>query len=635
MANGLLRGVRRGIPNLIHKLSRRDLGESIRSVILFASFYVYLWLIVDLRLIYHGGGEISGFPAFFRGWTFFEKFVSYPGGPIEYLSAFLSQLFYYAWVGALVVTLQAWLICLCVDAFIKAINSPSPRYVRFAPLLFLLIIYTQYAYHFATTMALLAAMLFVCLYLKITPKNKLLHLVVFAVLSIILYYIAGGAYLLFALVCAVYELVLRRRWQKALLYLLSALVIPYVEGVFVFGVSIIDAFSNLLPFSWKTLKYGETRSFVIVCMLYLVLPCTLLLFPRERTTGKPRREPSSPSPGVLSRYFPNDKLRWAIRTLVAFLIAGVAVFLSYDRKTKAQLQVDFYAYHKMWPQVLQTARVCPNDHAVMNTVNQALYHTGRLGYDMFRYPQHPAVLLVMTKEHLSRQWKSVDLLTELGCITRAEHALVNSLEIFGEHPILLERLALVNMVKGDLGTSRVYLGALGKTLFHAERANDYLANLRADPTLSKDEQIQHLRKLMPQGFRAIGPESSVDFVLLLNLLDKNRQNRMAFEYLMAWCLLNRQLDKLTQNLDRLNDFDYSEIPRHYEEALLIYTAMTGKQINLGDRQISLESRQRYKDFMETFNRYEGNKQAAFNELAGNYGDSYLFYHTYKISGIKR
>ena len=148
------------------KLSGLNSAEKIFDFIFFALFCLYLWLVVDLRLIYHGAGLIRDFPSFFRGWTFSEKFISYPGGPIEYISAFLSQFFYYSWSGSLTVTLQAWLICACADAFIKAIGLSLFRNIRFIPPILLLIIYTQYIPYFVITMGLLTAMFFACLYLK-------------------------------------------------------------------------------------------------------------------------------------------------------------------------------------------------------------------------------------------------------------------------------------------------------------------------------------------------------------------------------------------------------------------------------------------------------------------------------------
>jgi len=94
---------------------------------------LYLWLYVDPRLIYHGAGVITNFPVFYKGWSYFLPFLSYPSGPAEYLSAFLSQLFYIAWAGAIVITVQAWLISLCIKYMVKVTNASRIRGIRFSP----------------------------------------------------------------------------------------------------------------------------------------------------------------------------------------------------------------------------------------------------------------------------------------------------------------------------------------------------------------------------------------------------------------------------------------------------------------------------------------------------------------------
>jgi hypothetical protein len=119
------------------------------------------------------------------------------------------------------------------------------------------------------------------------------------------------------------------------------------------------------------------------------------------------------------------------------------------------------------------------------------------------------------------------------------------------------------------------------------------------------------------------------------LLEKNSQNRMAFEYLMAWYMLNKRLDKIVENIKRLNDFSYPQIPRHYEEAMLIYVYGTKKPVYLDGHQPSPDMRRQIESFSRTFNRYGRNKRAAFRELADVYGDSYLFYHLYGLSGVKK
>jgi hypothetical protein len=621
------------MPNLFRKLSSQSRGRPIRSLVFFILFYLYLWLEVNPQFIYHGGGMIANFPSFFRGWAFFHKFTSYPGGPVEYLTALLSQSFYISWAGALAITLQAWLICLCIDYFLKIINAPHLYWVRFVPPILLLTTYTQYTYQFLNTTAFLASLLFVCLYLKIVPKNKLAGLVIFLVLFVILYYIAAGAYLLFAVLCAAYELFWGRRWQLGLVYLLLAAVIPYVGGVLLFNVSIIDAFSNLLPFSWKTLQFEPCKRMVImVYILYLLLPLTTLGLGLWQTFMKKKIREKSPA-GILSRYTPTPILKWFIELCVLFAIAGAAVLYFHDKKVRTWFEVDYYACHKMWPEVLHAASNHPDDFYVVHAVNRALYHTGRLAFDMFSYPQHPDTLFLTAEQSGLVLWKKFDICIELGIINVAENALVIYLEVFGERPILLERLALINMVKGNSGAARVYLGALSKTLFHSEWANNYLIHLESDPNFATDEWIEQLRNLMVEKDGPFGDYSPEN--ILLALLEKDRQNRMAIEYLMALYLLTGKLDKFTENLNYLDDLGYSEIPRHYEEAILVYNSLSEKSVNLRGRQLSPESHQRFEGFFETFNRYGGNNKAAFNELAKNYGDSYFFYYTYGVSGMKK
>ncbi len=110
---------------------------------------------------------------------------------------------------------------------------------------------------------------------------------------------------------------------------------------------------------------------------------------------------------------------------------------------------------------------------------------------------------------------------------------------------------------------------------------------------------------------------------------------MAFEYLMSWYMLNGRLDKFVQNLDRLDDFGFSQFPRLYEEAILVYVFSVRKPVNLHGRQISTESRQRFDGFNQVLNDYGKNKQAAFNKLAKDYRNSYFFYYVYGRQGTEQ
>ena len=639
------------MPGSLRKLSDWDIGGASRSFIFFVLFYLYVWFCVDLRLIYYGAGVITNFPVFYKGWAFFLTFLSYPGGPLEYLSAFLSQLFYYSWAGALVVTVQAWLLSVCIDYLSKATNLTRFRWMRFIPPILLLILYTRYTYHFPTTLAFLTALLLVCLYLKMTLSQTVIsrYLGTFLSLSVILYYLVGGAFLLFAVLCALYELLFRSRWKTGLFYLLSAAVIPYIVGLLVFRVSIIDAFCNMLPFSWKILYYeARKRGVTIVYLLYLLPPLTLLVsglwrilrqrlyFVKSRPNKEPakKRNKSSNRPAKILSWFRNSpKLRWSIESLLLLAVAGSAVFLSSDENLKIQFKIDYYAYHKMWPELLKSARSNPTNPFIAHAVNRALYHTGRLNYDMFSWPQSPDYLFLTNAGYKWVDWQFFNVYFDLGLLNIAENALTDCLEGLGDRPMVLQRLALINMVKANYDSARIYLKALSKTLFDADWADYYLARLKSDPDLSEDTEIQHLRSLCLQkdfGYTGIPVEK-----MLLRLLEKNKQNRMAFEYLMAWYMLNKHLGKLALNIERLQDFGYPRLPTHYEEASLIYVYGTGKPLHLSGYQPNPQLRQQIEYFSRLLSSYGADKQAAFRELSKNFRNTYFFYYIYAPSGTKK
>ncbi len=648
----------------------RELGRAIQSLAFFVLFYLYLWLYVDLRLIYYSAGMITEFPAFFRGWEFFRGFTLYPGGPGEYLAAFLAQFFYYSWSAALVATLQAWLICLCAGYFLRAIKASSLHLLRFIIPILLLVICSQCTYHFAATTTILAALLFVCLYLGLTrPRNlaitqeqhrddnpaarSLCAVTLFLALSVILYYIAGAAYLLFAVLCAVHELLAGRR-RLAGLYLLSAAAIPYIEGVLIFGVSINRAFTESLPSSWKIDLFKSRRTpvtgthavYVIVgvCVFALGLwrlfrgrarPAEKTAKPKpgKRPKGRTRGKSFNPFAAVLSRQARSGAFKWFVESLIMFGIAGAAAFFSNNSERKTMLEIHYYTCRRMWPEVLHAAGHRSTSYSAINAVNRALYHTGRLGSEMFAYPQHPDALLLTGEDRVLVYWHKFDTQLDLGLINMAQKNLTECMEVYGEHPLILKRLALINMVKGNIGAARIYLRALSKTLFEADWARRYLAVLDADSELSADKNIGQLRSV------ALKKDHSTVFLpaelAFLTLLEENSKNRMAFEYLMALYMLGKQVDKVAGSFKRIGEFGGKEFPRHYQEAICIYAYSTGKPVYLEGRTIDTQVRKEIEEFSRIFNSLGKNKQAAVGPLARDFGGTYFFYHLFGFSGVKK
>jgi hypothetical protein len=627
-------------------------ADAIRSVLFFGLLYLYFWLAVEPCLIY-GCATITNFPVFYRGWPFLWECLSWPGGLLQYLCALLPQFFYYSWAGALVITGQAWALFACMDWFLRSLGVPASRLLRFVPTLLVLVTYAQYSYHFPTITGALALLLFACLYIAVVsrarrePAGCAMHtsflgrmrswcaqhtlqadVAAYLALSVVSYIVGAAAYLPFAVLCVIYELLYRRRYAVGLAYGLFAGILPYVMGVLVFRVSILSAYTDLLPWSWQIRGWAtREKTIAVVYALHLFPIAVALVWGLWRVVGRRSSSPKGKARrGVAKQrlaWLRGPAVKWTMGSVLLFAGVGVIAVLVLDRPQKALLAMHHYTLQRRWPEVLQVARRCPESYPVMNAVNRALYHTDRLNRDMFRYPQHPEALMLTGEDHSVLYWHKFDVLIDLGLVNLAEKNLVECLEMFGAHPLILQRLVLVNLAKGKIEAGRIYLGALHKMLFFRTWARDYLAHLDADPTLASDPQIRPLRA------RVLQKDSTVFFFaqepMLRALVEQGGGNRMAFEYLMAWYLLTKQSDKVVQNLSCLPEFGYTDIPPLYQEAAVIYAYGTKKPLPLGGL---AEAQRRIEHFSSIFNRYGRDKAAAFPELARDYAGSYFFYFIY-------
>ncbi len=640
--------------NLLRKMPLGITRTIALCSLFFILYYLYLWQVVDPRLIYHEGGNGWDFPVFYIGWEFFRRFISYPGGLAAYVSAFWAQFFYIGWAGALVATVQAWLLWLCTGVIVRAASGRRIRWVGFVGPILLLTLYARYVYPFVyehdvypfdIAMDLLIVLGLACLYMMTTSRARPVNLAMFVVLSIIVYVVAGGVYLLFSAVCGLYELLFRRRLAIALIFLVTPVMAAYVVSKVFFNINAVDAFNGFMPRFFG----GDTLTLTVVYALYLLLPLTLvglwfadLLHKGGKVLSIPSTAAGSPKATKKIEQGRLGRLRvWlggesaaTVAPLLAIIASLLVAYFYHNTKLKAMIAVDYYASRGMWSKVLETAGPYQHNKLINHSIDLALYHTGRLGNDMFTYSQVPgALMLSKESETPIRWWRSFDTYIYLGHMNIAESILSFCMETYGERPVVLRRLALVNIVKGNTGAAKVCLGALSRTLFDADWAKDYLEKIERDPNLSTDEEIQRLRGMVPETNREF---KSLDENLFLDLLDKNRGNRMAFEYLAAHYLLTGQLDKFAGILDRLDDFDYKAIPRSYEEAILLYNYINNKKIELPSRKISQESVKRFNGFNHTYmSVYGGDKARAFDKLAKNYGNSYFFYYIYGYSGMEK
>ena len=109
---------------------------------------------------------------------------------------------------------------------------------------------------------------------------------------------------------------------------------------------------------------------------------------------------------------------------------------------------------------------------------------------LFKYVQHPGSPCELSP---TAGGEGSDIWIELGDVAEAELLAYETLELDGDRPRNLQRLALINTAKGKTEAARVFLGALALDPVRGQLGKRGLERLQADPELASDPEVQRLR----------------------------------------------------------------------------------------------------------------------------------------------
>ena len=583
----------------------------IYHAVFFIGYYLYIWLRIDPSLYFQAQE-----PVFLLTRPFFIQFLSYPGGLVDYIGAFLSQFYYYPWAGALIITGIALLVCLATRWIILAAGQKD-GFLHLIPAVFLIVMYSHYDQPMSYSVGLLVALLFSLLYIRIRPKNSLLSLFIYLVMAVILHAVAAGPFLLFMAVGMAFELYRRNRTviQKTVFAIVAVLFLgiwPILSANNLFTVSLPDAYHQGLS---THLAYRLPLSnYLLYLILFLLI---LIVQPRNRQKSRPIKN--------------QEDLHYLV-LLVIVLGTGLAAIFTFDRVNHHILKTDYYARRHMWNKVLEQADKNTNmNQSVLFYINRALYHLGRLPDEMFNYTQQKgsdAIALPKDARLITPLLRS-DIFLELGQLNEADHWALEALTVKGTTPWNLKRLTTLNITRGEPETARKYIHLLENTLLFKNWGNDYKDVLARSLCGISDPQLEHSRSLLGGDYvRAITGDTETD---MISLLKQKSQNKMAFEYLMAHYLLTRQISKFVAGLSMMDSLDYQKMPKHYQEALMVFFSQKGTQdIPVGAhlKNFSGETIKSFQKFQQIMKQYKGNKKDAAMLMTPELKKTYWYYLLY-------
>jgi len=571
---------------------------------------------------------------FVMGRLSLREFTGRVGQPIRYAACFLAQAHEFGpWGTVAILTVLFIGLYLATRLILRLYNERAAGFLAVVPPALMLVLFKRGLTVWAFA-AMLVTLLSAGLYLRFAPRKGSLRLLLFAALSAVLAYLVAGPFLVFVVLCALHEILHTRRPALGVACLVVGAATPYLVSRWLYEPDLFMVYARSTP--WQEIGIGGKSPTVLHYVFYLLVPLAAVA-----TTLQARWRRAHARRGGGESKARRTRLSRRMATALGMACVLAAPILTPFSVGEDDTWADLLAREGKWKEMLSFLRALPVERRLISDRHmaaRALYHTGRLPYEMFRDlhgpdssfllllgPGYDAVSLVYTKRS--------DVLFELGRINDSERWAHEALASYGAHPHILERLARINVLKGRPEAARVFLGVMAKTPRGRRRALSLQRSLAADPALSDDADIRRARSVQLRR----------DFVgartlehLLLQCLDANPRNRMAFEYLMAHYLLTGDLDKFAAALNRLEDFEYPVIPDHYEEAIVVYAQRIGKiPAGLLGRSVRQETIRRFQAFCERLALFPGDQKAAWDALAPEFGATFWFFDVFGMTAAGR
>lgn len=565
-----------------------------------AFFLIYFWYFSVLNgyhLMYFEQDQLFRF-----NWNYLWEFFQKPGGLIGIANAFLVQFFVSPWVSAIEVAFIAFIIYYLTRLILKFHNLNG---WIFPILLVFILAMTLNGHKFG--FVLFTGIMFSLLAFRgfiVIPGDKIRN---FAGLSLVapLFFLMGVFALLLVIMIAISEVTYRKyklRFLTGASYIVLTLLFLFLSKEYVFYVT----FRDLL---FSPINSGiNTEVMIISLSVLLIIPLFLLL----------------------SSFCRKIEFKWNPKYIVSgILIFSIIVIVlwkySYDPRYNKLQEIDYQVQHENWNEVLRLSKEYPgNNQLVMYYANLALYKTGRIGDELFHYPQAGTTgLWLEWKRNEINQYHGGEIFYHLGFSNEAFRWAFEAMEAKGLNPRSLKRLAITSIINRHNDLARKYLRYLSQTLYYNDFAEHYLKCLNDSGLLKSEKEIMNLQKYTPQK----------DFIAFMNpidigfypLLDNHPDNRMAFEYMMASFLLHKNLTGFASNIHRLSQLGYTRIPVHFEEAIIIYSGVTKKNILPEGYALSTTTRERFSKYAAILNEYRNDQFLAASVLSQEFGNTFWFY----------
>jgi hypothetical protein len=546
---------------------------------------------------------------------YFTGKLSWNGGFADYLGEFLVQFFRIPLAGgAIIAVLLALMILLTGNIFRQVTGKRSVILFSFLPAAGYFIVLQNDFYSFSGIPGFILALAGLNFYLSIKNHGK--RMASGILLILIIYWLAGASYLTFTLTIIVSEIVFLKsagemkpclRWGT-ILYLAIGILIPFFSRAFIIEDTLLQAFISE--------SYYTIRIFFPLPLVLILASIPLMLILRQAFI-------------ILNFSFLRTGSRYKISAdiisiVIIILLTLTGIFLYGDFKAEKQMAYDNLVYLEDWNGIVdKSLREQPSDRLSMVAVNLALAKTGRLSSLMFALKQNREDLFLDYERKEMTPLLASEPFYNLGLINFAQMFAMETVEstVNVKYPSRsFIRIASTYLINGQYDIALKYLKPLSHTIFYQKWADDCISLLNHEERIDNDPYWGAMRRINTK-YDFYYNSGQMDVALRFLLLS-NPENKVAYEYLLAHYLLQKNLDGFLEYIPLAEKLKYSRLPKAWEEAAIyVASRIQGEIPQLSKYQPGQESIDRIKSYAELFSTQ--NKDTSL--IRREFGDTYWYY----------
>lgn len=340
------------------------------------------------------------------------------------------------------------------------------------------------------------------------------------------------------------------------------------------------------------------------------------------------------------------------QTVVSAIVFVAAAFATYtysfrDANFLGILHMKHAAEAGQWEQVLRLARTNEEEptRAQVCLARLALFKTGRMGNELFAYPDGAATYNAPQQNQWLRLMIGSLLYYHYGKTGFAYRWAMEDLVEYGERPAYLRYLLKVARLNGEQALARRYEAALDRTLFYksseyseCSENSDYSDYSEYSEYSENSEYSDYsensdpsLRPLLSYTDQLDGDNGLVEFYLLQSFALSQGGSRPMVELALMNSLITKNLTDFWPRFMALLPGWNGKIPTHYQEAALMVAQLQGG-MDTSSLPIDPAIRQRFEQLVQASAQNGDNASNAY-ALRPAFGDTYWYYYFF-VQGMK-